>query len=64
MIPFNLPDDGKKFMDFTVVRLDIAEWGARFNASKHARPYRHKSQRALANWRSGNKKKLHKFLNR
>jgi hypothetical protein len=37
-------------------------FGERFVNSKYARPYRYKSQRALANYRSGNKKKLHQFV--
>ena len=36
-------------------------FGERYVASKYARPYRHKSRKALANWRSGNKKKLRQF---
>lgn len=37
-------------------------FGGRFVASKYARPYRYKSHKVLANWRSGNKKKLHQYV--
>lgn len=37
-------------------------FGERFVNSKYARPYRYKSRKALANYRSGNKKKLHQFV--
>ena len=36
-------------------------FGERFINSKYARPYRHKCRRAITNFRSGNKKKLHQF---
>lgn len=42
--------------------MSIADWGMRFLQSKHARPYRHKSRKALTNFRSGNKKKLRQFV--
>jgi hypothetical protein len=37
------------------------DFGERFLMSKYSRPYRHKNRKALANWRSGNKKKLRQF---
>ena len=37
-------------------------FGERYINSKYARPYRHKSRKALTNFRSGNKKKLRQFL--
>jgi len=42
--------------------LSPAEFGLRFLNSKYARPYRHKSRKALTNFRSGNKKKLRQFV--
>lgn len=44
-----------------VVSTDIAGYGTRFNASKYARPYRHKNRKFLTNFRSGNKKKLNSY---
>ena len=48
--------------DASFPRMSIADWGMRFLQSKHARPYRHKSRKALTNFRSGNKKKLRQFV--
>jgi hypothetical protein len=49
------------FDNIPVLQTRIADFGERFINSKYARPYRHKSRKALANWRSGNKKKLRQF---
>ena len=42
--------------------MSIEDFGLRFLQSKHSRPYRHKSRKALTNFRSGNKKKLRQFV--
>ena len=45
----------------SISRNDREYFGIRFIQSKHARPYRHKSRKALTNFRIGNKKKLRQF---
>ena len=48
--------------DIPFPRMSIEDFGLRFLQSKHSRPYRHKSRKALTNFRSGNKKKLRQFV--
>lgn len=48
--------------DIWFPRMSVEDWGLRFLQSKYGRPYRHKSRKALTNFRSGNKKKLRQFV--
>ena len=48
-------------MDIAFPRMSVEDVGISFLQSKHSRPYRHKSRKALTNFRSGNKKKLRQF---
>lgn len=55
MIPFIVTD-------FSFPVMNVEEFDIRFLQSKHARPYRHKCRKAVANFRSGNKKKFRQFV--
>ena len=44
--------------DISFPKMIIDDFGLYFLSSKHSRPYRHKSRKAITNFRSGNKKKL------
>jgi len=48
--------------DMSFPRMSVEDFGLRFLQSKSARPYRHKSRKALTNFRSRNKKKLRQFV--
>ena len=50
------------YLNGCFVSTDIDDFGLRFINSKYGRPYRYKNRKALTNYRSGNKKKLHQYM--
>ena len=50
------------YLNDCCVSLDIDVFGLHFINSKYGRPYRYKNRKALTNYRSGNKKKLHQYM--